>query len=705
VKYGRCKAKIMRRDDGSPFVHSLAHGTSTVYRLCYDAPAVLAKMQGAAKDKRLSVFLDYGPHAELEPADIEMLVSELAKDKLTTKAQAKKLLREAKAKLWGKRLQQKKEQELAERRDPRPRLPCPLSDAEWRPVMAQIDEVLAASKDVMPPMRDSDGNLVTARMRRIAKMHTFVTANESDKDHKPLPPPDTLLLTTLGLPEAAELIERHIEYVNKGRSVHLPNEFVVHYMRRDVSKLPLITAVSTMPVVCADGTIYGHKTGLDRDRATFFNVQPELVAIIPRRDACNNEAVRGAMKFLMEEWLVDVAGDYAAKCVVLSELLALLERLELEDRPLYNHTAAIPASGKTTLLKMISLAVFGTPPPAAPWSFNLEERRKALFSFLVEGAGCILWDNIPAGSSLWCPHVERSCTTRIYADRPLGHTKTIVASSAVIHQTTGNNIMLLGDLATRGLEVRLDTDRPDPQNRKFKHNAPLAWTMQDRARILKALYTLLLGNPMLKRPLDTAVPTRFKDWMRLCGSAVEHGAAIHLGSERSAVANGVVFDDMFKKQVEESATTTSLVEMMGALLTYIEDNQRRANTKDDQSVAELKARGDLPLDALSAGEIAAKLNEPLSYDRVDDVTLREFLFKDVNFNFTKVSPKQVSAQLRKHRDAVVWAGDGSTLTLKRSDTRYNGNTEYLWRVVRRTKDGKVEPRMPPPPPPEVELPF
>jgi hypothetical protein len=41
VAYGRCKAKVMRRADGTPFVHSLAHGTSTIYELRYDAKVQL----------------------------------------------------------------------------------------------------------------------------------------------------------------------------------------------------------------------------------------------------------------------------------------------------------------------------------------------------------------------------------------------------------------------------------------------------------------------------------------------------------------------------------------------------------------------------------------------------------------------------------------------------------------------------------------
>jgi hypothetical protein len=41
IGYGRCKAKIMRRDDGTPWIHSFAHGR-TVYELRYGARAIRA---------------------------------------------------------------------------------------------------------------------------------------------------------------------------------------------------------------------------------------------------------------------------------------------------------------------------------------------------------------------------------------------------------------------------------------------------------------------------------------------------------------------------------------------------------------------------------------------------------------------------------------------------------------------------------------
>ena len=44
---------------------------------------------------------------------------------------------------------------------------------------------------------------------------------------------------------------------------------------------------------------------------------------------------------------------------------------------------------------------------------------------------------------------------------------------------------------------------------------PIGWTKKHRAKILAALYTILLGNPQLKAARDAEGKTRFKMWWRL----------------------------------------------------------------------------------------------------------------------------------------------------------------------------------------------
>ena len=204
------------------------------------------------------------------------------------------------------------------------------------------------------------------------------------------------------------------------------------------------------------------------------------------------------MDYLTDEWLCDVATDYAGKCIIIAAALTLIERTLLPDRPAFFVTAGRRGGGKTTTLIMLIMAVTGLWPAAAAWSTNEEERRKALMSYFLYGVPYILWDNIPRGMQISCPHIEKSCTAAYYSDRKLGVSQMVCTAASTIHFFTGNNIGPRGDLASRSLRIRLDVDRADPENRKFKHPDPVGWTENNRAEILAALYTILLGNPQLK---------------------------------------------------------------------------------------------------------------------------------------------------------------------------------------------------------------
>ena len=55
IEYGRCKAQIMRRADGTPWIHSFAHGHTT-YELKLDAAAVRAAMAAADASDVVQTF-------------------------------------------------------------------------------------------------------------------------------------------------------------------------------------------------------------------------------------------------------------------------------------------------------------------------------------------------------------------------------------------------------------------------------------------------------------------------------------------------------------------------------------------------------------------------------------------------------------------------------------------------------------------------
>jgi hypothetical protein len=378
-------------------------------------------------------------------------------------------------------------------------------------------------------MRDIEGYMTQVRVRPVCSMHTLTAlgSNQGDTEETRLPAPDQPLLTRLDEAEVAELIERHIEFVDPtGQPVYLESRFVAHYLRRHDGALPVVAAVATLPMVLPDGTILsGH--GLARERGIVFRVPHELQKLLPPAAECTPSAVAEAMRFLADEWFCDVEADYAGKCILIAMALAIVERLLLPERPAFFITAGQRGGGKTTTANMIATAILWRRAAAAAWSPNDEERRKALLAYLGEGVPFIVWDNIPRGAAISCPSIEKALTAETYTDRVLGVSDTRTVPATAVPVFTGNNIAARGDLASRSLSARLAVDRPDPENRAFTHPDPLAWTEANRGRILRALYTIALGNPRLRASNPPAAETRFKAWWHLVGSAVEHAAQQH----------------------------------------------------------------------------------------------------------------------------------------------------------------------------------
>jgi hypothetical protein len=571
--YGPCKAKIMQRADGSLWIHSFAHGR-TIYDLKYDAATIEAALRAGVPAEAANTFVRLLLAADLEPDEeqcLGALVCKLSGIKPRPLAAKIKTAREQHKR---QRAQAERQRRATERTDPRPQIVAPLPDSPWLPEMQVLNEVLGASGEAEPPMRDIEGFLTIVCVRQASGMHILTAkgANQEETEETRLPPPEEPLLTRLDEHQAAELIERYIDYINNGgRSVHLAEPFVKHYLRRNDNVLPVVTAVATHPLVLPDGTILsGHR--LDRQRCIMFRVSEQLDALLPRAEDCTTAAVVEAMRFLTDEWLVDVATDYPGKCTLITRSLTIIQRAILPERPAYVVPSGQRGGGKTTTINMTSMAVLGHRAAATAWSTSEEERRKSLFTYLGESVPELVWDNIARGTAISCPSIEKALTAESYKDRVLGKTESRTVPATTVHTFTGTNITARGDMASRSLVVRLVVDRPDPENRPFKHPDPVGWTEANRGRILSAFYTVLLGNPRLYDSNPPPAETRFKLWWHIVGSAVEHAAKQHADYAKALAVDqnptcppiAISFRRMFlgsEADEEQSSSLASVIEV------------------------------------------------------------------------------------------------------------------------------------------------
>jgi hypothetical protein len=656
VAYGTCKARIMRRTDGTLWIHSFAHGR-TVYELKLDKAAAYKLLEAAPVATLVNMYLRIMTTTELdvvETTELRQLVSKRTKVGVRALGQMESAAKRIAA---ARRREEMRQQRLAARTDPRPQITAPRHDAEWLPVMNTLNEVLGGSKEPEPPMRDVDGVMTAVRPRRIPDMHLLTAdgANAVEARENRLPPPEQPLLSRLSVPQVGELIERYIQHVHPEDHVpvHLHNSFVAHYVNRPYDDaLPVVATVATLPMVLPGGLILC-APGLDRERGIVFRVSKEIIALLPKPEHCTPTRMRNAMSFLTDDWLCDVSTDATGKGIIIVAALALIERSLLPDRPVYFVTAGRRGGGKTTLLIMLLMAITGLRPAASAWSTNEEERRKALVTFLLEGVAAIIWDNIARGTQISCPHIERACTTAFYSDRRLGVNELIATSAAANQFFTGNNIGAKGDLASRELEIRIDVSRTDPENRTFKHPDPIGWTEANRGKILRALYTILLGNPMLRGGSNSPANTRFKAWWRLCGSAVEHAAAL--------AGHSIDFRRLFLAQEEGEEESASLADALGALAGKWSGETKFA-AKDVATLIKDRNAGWATDADQERGQI-----------------LQEFLFPALAQNQV-VSAKAVGKRLVRHLDDPVLVGNRTLKLTRWKDTSVSGDAASSFAV-------------------------
>ena len=647
LSYGRnCAIVLRRHDTGDVYIYSFAHGGAN-YTLRYDWDSITAAIDNADKSEVARLFCDLmttgGVDGILDPVDEQLLVRMVAKLSGSGVRAVEKMLKEARQQKRNKRSEAKRQSRATDSKK-KATLPAPFPDAEIGPEMAAWDSILSNVNALEPPMRDLSGWPVRVLEREpLGALHelTSISANDDEAELSRLPPPKQILLTPHDQFSVELEIGKHITFLKETKhgevSVGPARRFIDHWLHFDVSRLPRVGAVLTMPLVLPDGTLLA-TNGLDRERQFVMRCDPKLLSFIPERAACDEVAVLKAFEFLVDEWLCDVAADLASKCVLLAYALSILERVLFPARPAFLVTAGQRASGKTTVLQMLVLAVLGLSPPAAAWARDEDERRKAILGYLMEGLPTIVWDNIRNGTVIASKVIEEICTAELHCDRLLGESKAITAAAYTINVFIGNNARAAGDLASRCLHARLSVDRPDPQNRSFTHVDPIQWTRDHRGEILRALYTILLGNPQLDPARAVEPKTRFKQWWSIVGAAIEHASDVYQGHHPSIASEPVDFSKMLDASDEEDEDAVEMREVL-AILEGFWPNGAEFN----------------------AADVFERLGTRPDNDTPKLASLRRFFTPRVAATF---STKSVGRGLKAIVDRPLRVGESGVLTLK-----------------------------------------
>lgn len=213
--------------------------------------------------------------------------------------------------------------------------------------------------------------------------------------------------------------------------------------------------------------------------------------------------------------------------------------------PLVLFDANQRGSGKTRLIDLIAIILFGHVAERKSYAESDEETRKLITSIMLEGLSLIALDNI--GTRLGCPSLEAALTGTSWRDRRLGSNSTVSGPLRVMWLASGNNTELSSDLTRRTLHCRLESQLEDPEKRcDLLHPDLYAWAAENRGRLIGACLMILTEYVRAGRP-DMGLPAfgSFEGWSRLVRNATVWGGFADPCETREALRDRADSDRTF----------------------------------------------------------------------------------------------------------------------------------------------------------------
>jgi hypothetical protein len=174
----------MRRTDGTPWIHSFAHGRA-IYELKYDLASVRRAMEAAEAGDAVKTFVRLAVIADLDAVELEEL-RQFAKERSTAGLRAIDTVFKAAVKQHAaQQAATARARYAANRQDPRPLLEAPLLTAPWLPEMGVLNEVIGKVTNSTPPVRNIDDDTTRVRKLPVPNMHAFIGEEDDDDQTAP----------------------------------------------------------------------------------------------------------------------------------------------------------------------------------------------------------------------------------------------------------------------------------------------------------------------------------------------------------------------------------------------------------------------------------------------------------------------------------------------------------------------------------------
>jgi hypothetical protein len=284
--------------------------------------------------------------------------------------------------------------------------------------------------------------------------------------------------------------------------------------------IPALRAVVECPVFTRTGELVC-TPGYHAAARLWYHPTPGLV--IPTIPMHPNAAQITAAR---NDLLVELLGDFPFKDqasrahALAAMILPFVRPLVDGPTPLHLVDAPVEGTGKTLLAIIIALVATGRDAEAIAEGTCDEEWRKRITAILLEGPTFILLDNLKR--TLDSGALASALTARTWKDRLLGFTKTARIPNMAVWLASGNNTRLSRELIRRTLWCRLDAQLDAPWERtEFRHPNLIAWTKENRGRLIGAVLTLCQAWIVAGRPAGKQTLGMFESWVEVIGGILE----------------------------------------------------------------------------------------------------------------------------------------------------------------------------------------
>ena len=237
------------------------------------------------------------------------------------------------------------------------------------------------------------------------------------------------------------------------------------------------------------------------------------------REVSTREQIVQDVRQLWRPWSAYQFATEHDRAAMLAAIIGAICRPSLGIAPGLCFDAPTPSSGKTIAATAIGSLILGRHCPVVigAKTNDDDEMRKLVASAVLSGTDVLILDNLRG--HVCSAVLEGLITSGGLYGRILGQTQPFEGEVRGTIMLTSNNASLSTDMATRFLQIRIDTRTERPQSQHFEFH-PLVRVLCERLAIINAVLNVVQAYFDAGSPVIGKGCSRFPEWDRLVRQCV-----------------------------------------------------------------------------------------------------------------------------------------------------------------------------------------